>query len=134
MEKINIMEILKGAKEGDMFMNLLGTKFVFRDGDLITEGGCLDGKSITDMYRLKDISSMMFHKISKTNSYSKEDLPYGIPKKITFISGIEKVYFRVKMKDGDVWSVIDEEAKRISTNFRIKDLRWENVLKVEDYI
>ena len=70
MEKINIMEILKGAKEGDMFMNLLGTKFVFRDGDLITEGGCLDGKSITDMYRLKDISSMMFHKISKTNSNS----------------------------------------------------------------
>ena len=44
------------------------------------------------------------------------------------------MYFRVKMKDGDVWSVIDEEAKRISTNFRIKDLKWENVLKVEDYI
>ena len=133
MEKINIMEILKGAKEGDVFGNFLGTKFVFRDGDLIVEGVCLDGKSITDMYRLKDISSMMFHKISETNSYSKEDFPYGVPKKITFINGEQKVYFRIKMNGEDVWSIIDEETKRISASFRIKDLRWENVLKVEDY-
>lgn len=134
MEKINIMEILKGAKEGDRFLNLLGTKFVFKDGDLIAEGGYFDGVSITDIYKLKDIAYMIFYKASKTNSYSKEDLPYGIPKKITFINGIKKVYFRIKMNDRDVWNTIDEETKRISSNFRIKDLKWENVLKVEDYI
>ena len=100
MEKINIMEILKGAKEGDVFMNLLGTKFVFRDGNLITEGGYFDEMKITDIYKLKDIASMMFYKVLETNSYSEEDLPYGIPKKITFKSGAEKVYFRIKMKDG----------------------------------
>ena len=135
MEKINIMETLRGAKEGDVFMNLLdGTRFVFRDGDLIVEGGYFEGENITDMYRLKDITSMMFYKISETNFYSKEDLPYGVPKKITFINGIEKVYLRIKIKDRDVWNVIDAETKRISTESRIKDLKWENVLKVEDYI
>ena len=128
MEKINIMEILKGAKEGDVFMNLLGTKFVFRDGNLITEGGYFDE------YKLKDIASMMFYKVSETNSYSEEDLPYGIPKKITFKSGAEKVYFRIKMKDGDVWSTIDEKTKRINAELRIRHLKWENVLKVEDYV
>ena len=134
MEKINIMETLRGAKEGDVFMNLLdGTKFVFRDGDLIVEGGYFEGENITDMYRLKDITSMMFYKISETNSYSKEDFPYGVPKKITFTNGKQKVYFRIKMNGEDVWSIIDEETKRISASFRIKDLRWENVLKVEDY-
>ena len=134
MEKINIMEILRGAKEGDMFMNLLGTKFVFKDGDLIAEGGYFNGVSITDIYKLKDIAYMIFYKASKTNSYSKEDLPYGVPKKITFINGKQKVYFRIKMNGEDAWGIIDEETKCISTSFRIKDLRWENVLKVEDYI
>lgn len=136
MKKINIMETLRGAKEGDVFMNLLdGTKFVFRDGDLIVEGGYFEGENMTDMYRLKDIASMMFYKISKTNSYSEEDFPYGIPKKITFINGIEKVYFRVKMNGEDVWGIIDEEGKCVNTSFRLlKGLRWENVLKVEDYI
>ena len=134
MEKINIMEILRGAKEGDLFMNFFGTKFVFKGGNLIAEGGCFDGKNITDMYKLKDVAYMIFYKVSETNSYSKEDLPYGIPKKITFINGSEKVYFRTKMKDGDVWGIIDEETKHISMNFRIKDLKWGNVLKVEDYI
>ena len=134
MEKINIMEILRGAKEGDMFMNFFGTKFVFKGGNLIAEGGCFDGKNITDMYRLKDVAYMIFYKVSETNSYSKEDLPYGIPKKITFINGKQKVYFRIKMNGKDVWGIIDEERKCVSASFRLKGLRWENVLKVEDYI
>ena len=134
MEKINIMEILKGAKEGDMFMNFFGTKFVFKGGNLIAEGGCFDGKNITDMYRLKDVAYMIFYKVSETNSYSEEDLPYGIPKKITFINGKQKVYFRIKMNGKDVWGIIDEERKCVSTSFRLKGLRWENVLKVGDYI
>ena len=134
MEKINIMEILRGAKEGDMFMNFFGTKFVFKGGNLIAEGGCFDGKNITDMYRLKDVAYMIFYKVSETNSYSEEDLPYGIPKKITFINGKQKVYFRIKMNGKDVWGIIDEERKCVSTSFRLKGLRWENVLKVEDYI
>ena len=134
MEKINIMEILKGAKEGDMFMNFFGTKFVFKGGNLIAEGGCFDGKNITDMYKLKDVAYMIFYKVSETNSYSEEDLPYGIPKKITFINGKQKVYFRIKMNGKDVWGIIDEERKCVSTSFRLKGLRWENVLKVEDYI
>ena len=134
MEKINIMEILRGAKEGDMFMNFFGTKFVFKGGNLIAEGGCFDGKNITDMYKLKDVAYMIFYKVSETNSYSEEDLPYGIPKKITFINGKQKVYFRIKMNGKDVWGIIDEERKCVSTSFRLKGLRWENVLKVEDYI
>ena len=134
MEKINIMEILRGAKEGDMFMNFFGTKFVFKGGNLIAEGGCFDGKNITDMYRLKDVAYMIFYKVSETNSYSEEDLPYGIPKKITFINGKQKVYFRIKMNGKDVWGIIDEERKCVSTSFRLKGLRWENVLKVGDYI
>ena len=134
MKKINIMEILKGAKEGDMFMNFFGTKFVFKGGNLIAEGGYFDGKNITDMYRLKDVAYMIFYKVSETNSYSEEDLPYGIPKKITFINGKQKVYFRIKMNGKDVWGIIDEERKCVSTSFRLKGLRWENVLKVEDYI
>ena len=134
MEKINIMEILRGAKEGDMFMNFFGTKFVFKGGNLIAEGGCFDGKNITDMYRLKDVAYMIFYKVSETNSYSEEDLPYGIPKKITFINGKQKVYFRIKMNGKDVWGIIDEERKCVSASFRLKGLRWENVLKVEDYI
>ena len=44
MEKINIMEILRGAKEGDMFMNFFGTKFVFKGGNLIAEGVVLMGR------------------------------------------------------------------------------------------
>ena len=67
-----------------MFMNLFGKKFVFKDGNLIAQGGYFDGKNIMNMYRLKDIAYMIFYKISETNSYSKEDLPYGVPKKITF--------------------------------------------------
>ena len=86
------------------------------------------------MYRLKDVAYMIFYKVSETNSYSEEDLPYGIPKKITFINGKQKVYFRIKMNGKDVWGIIDEERKCVSTSFRLKGLRWENVLKVEDYI
>ena len=134
MKKINIMEILRGAKEGDVFMNFSGTKFVFKDGNLIAEGGRFEGENITDMYRLKDITSMMFYKISETNFYSKEDFPYGVPKKITFINGKQKVYFRIKMNGEDAWGIIDEETKCISTSFRIKGLKWENILKIEDYI
>ena len=86
------------------------------------------------MYRLKDVAYMIFYKVSETNSYSEEDLPYGIPKKITFINGKQKVYFRIKMNGKDVWGIIDEERKCVSASFRLKGLRWENVLKVEDYI